>query len=249
MLTLVVGAGLSLSVGGPSRAAATRRTALGAAAATLLAPAAPALAASVTYDFGYRLERALDPDKRGPAEDDETSGASALMDMCNPPAPDAAPPGIPAATAAEAPAAAVIATGTVRVQAGVEASDSPATALYVTVRVVPQNNVGRYVTAGKVPPLAAARFASPTFPYSFSISMDDITPEFSSIPRAEWERQDLIVSARLDTDGVAATRDPADLVGRGLVEKRGSADPPAWAAADVELQGRGLTGRLLTGGK
>ena len=248
MLTLVVTATLSLTVG-PQKAAVSRRAAMGGAAATLLAPGA-ASAASVSYDFGYRLERALDPEKRGPAEDAETSGASALMEMCNPAPPDTAPPpGIPAAAAAEAPPAAVIAAGTVRVQAGVEASDAPATALYVTVRVIPQNNVGRYVTAGKVPPLAAARFASPTFPYSFSISLDDITPEFSSIPRAEWERQDLIVSARLDTDGVAATRDPADLVGRGLLEKRNSADPPARAPVDVELQGRGLTGRLLTGGK
>ena len=100
-----------------------------------------------------------------------------------------------------------------------------------------------------MPPLAAARFPAPTFPFSFSLGLDAITPEFSGIPRAEWEQQDLIVSARLDTDGVAATRDPVDLVGRGLVGKANSVDPAAWTPADVELQGRGLTGRLLTGGK
>ena len=33
---------------------------------TVLTPAA-AHAASATYDFGYRLERSLDPDKRGPS--------------------------------------------------------------------------------------------------------------------------------------------------------------------------------------
>lgn len=139
-----------------------------------------------------------------------------------------------------------LASGSVQIQPGIEWAESEAQALYVTVRLVPQNNVGRYVTGGKVPPLAAARFASPSFPYTFSLSDDDLTPEFSQVPRAEWEGQDLIVSARLDTDGVAATRDPADLVGRGVVLKQGSADPGRWTPAQVELQGRGLTGRILT---
>lgn len=143
----------------------------------------------------------------------------------------------------------VIACGTVSIQPGVEAIDSPAAALYITVRVVPANNVGLYVNAGKVPPLAAARFAAPTFPYSFSLMLDSLTPEFSSVPRAEWEGQDLIVSVRLDTDGVAATRDPGDLVGRGMLLKAGNADQKFWTPAVVELQGRGLTGRLLTGGR
>ena len=31
-----------------------------------------------------------------------------------------------------------------------------------------------------------------------------------------WSREDLIVSARLDLDGVVATKDPTDLVGRGI---------------------------------
>ena len=65
MLTLVVTATLSLTVG-PQKAAVSRRAAMGGAAATLLAPGA-ASAASVSYDFGYRLERALNPEKRGPA--------------------------------------------------------------------------------------------------------------------------------------------------------------------------------------
>eukprot|EP00966_Prymnesium_polylepis_P093662 2167503-Prymnesium_polylepis.1 len=48
------------------------------------------------------------------------------------------------ASAALSDAADVLAKGTVRVQGGVEAAESPTAALYVTVRVVPQNNVGRY---------------------------------------------------------------------------------------------------------
>lgn len=45
-------------------------------------PVDSANAASVSYDFGYRFERAIDPDKRGPASDDEVSDA--LAAMCNP---------------------------------------------------------------------------------------------------------------------------------------------------------------------
>ncbi|KAL1529935.1 hypothetical protein AB1Y20_000863 [Prymnesium parvum] len=155
----------------------------------------------------------------------------------------------PFARSVAAQSSQVLATGTVRLQIDAPQADNPQQALYVTVRLVPQNNVGRYITAGKVPPLAAARFPSPTFPFDFSMSMDSVTPEFAHVPRAEWDSQDLVVSARLDTDGVAATRDPADLVGRGLIRKSGTDDPNMWTPADVELQGRGLTGRLLTGGK
>ena len=42
---------------------------------------------------------------------------------------------------------------------------------------------------------------------------------------------------------------PDDLVGRGLVEKYGKLDSTQWRQAEVALEGRGLTGRLLTGGK
>ena len=57
----------------------------------------------------------------------------------------------------------LVALGTVRIKPGNEAvgATEAGGALYVTVRVIPQNNVGTYVTAGKVPPLATARFASP----------------------------------------------------------------------------------------
>ena len=47
--------------------------------------AAAARAASVSYDFGYRLERSIDPEKRGPASDDAEGGMDLLMAMCNPP--------------------------------------------------------------------------------------------------------------------------------------------------------------------
>ena len=137
-------------------------------------------------------------------------------------------------------------SGTVTVKEGTDVPD--AGALYVTVRLVPANNVGRYVSGGKVPPLATARFSGPIqFPLSITLSTDDLTPEFSGVLASEWESQDLIVSARLDTDGTAATRDPDDLVGRALLVKGGSSDATKWPPLKVELQGRGLTGRILTG--
>lgn len=51
--------------------------------------AKPTHAASVSFDFGYRLERAMDPDKREPATEDEVGGGyDALMAMCNPEPPE-----------------------------------------------------------------------------------------------------------------------------------------------------------------
>ena len=52
-------------------------------------------AASVTYDFGYRMERALDPNKRGPSDEiqeQETGAGLEMLDaMCNPPVPEPTP--------------------------------------------------------------------------------------------------------------------------------------------------------------
>ena len=63
----------------------------------------PANAASVTYDFAYRFERALDPEKRGPATPDvDLGGMSALDAMCNPMPPPQDVSGDELKTAAEA---------------------------------------------------------------------------------------------------------------------------------------------------
>tara|TARA_B110001452_G_scaffold251178_1_gene240014 strand:+ start:440 stop:1093 length:654 start_codon:yes stop_codon:yes gene_type:complete len=143
----------------------------------------------------------------------------------------------------------LIALGTVSIKPGVVPPTQERGALYVTARVIPSNNVGRYVTAGKVPPLATARFASPiAFPFEVRLNAEEhLTPEFAGVPREEWAGQDLTISARWDTDGTAATRDPDDLVGRGLLEKTGKTDASLWRKPAVMLEGRGLTGRILTG--
>ena len=61
-----------------------RRAAAAGLSGWLAAPRA-SRAASVSYDFGYRLNRALDPEFRGPADDNAVSDA--LSAMCNPPPP------------------------------------------------------------------------------------------------------------------------------------------------------------------
>ena len=152
----------------------------------------------------------------------------------------------PLAEAAPPPPPQLIGTGTVRIQAGATPTDSPTAALYVTARLVPSNVAPLYVTAGKVPPLAAARFPAPTFPFDFKLDATNLTPEWAGVAPAEWATQDLVISARLDSDGTAATRDPEDLVGRGELKKNAAQEPGRWSSADVELQGRGLTGRILT---
>ena len=62
-----------------------------------------------------------------------------------------------------------------------------------------------------------------------------------------WEKngKDLIVSARLDTDGVASTRDPEDLVGRGI----SSHSSERTNVVSIELRGRGMFGKSVTARK
>ena len=101
---------------------------------TVLAPAA-AHAASATYDFGYRLERSLDPDKRGPSDDSAVSDI--LASMCNPPMPEAADPapalaltdaaasGIASSTALAAQPAMVATAGSAKVAANPNPNPTP----------------------------------------------------------------------------------------------------------------------------
>ena len=158
-----------------------------------------------------------------------------------------APSGLPA----QAAQGNTVARGSVALPSGLTAvgSDLPGAALYVTAKPI-DTSTGIYAQAGKVPPLAAARYPSPIeWPFSFSLTTNDLTPEFANVDPSAYSGVDLSVTARYDTDGVAATRGPDDLVGRATQSKRGATDPEAWSPAMVELQGRGLTGRLLTGGK
>jgi hypothetical protein len=115
----------------------------------------------------------------------------------------------------------------------------PAAALYITLRPV-----------GRSPPIAARRVplsdlsqTSPLFPLSLTLTPSDALPD--APPLEAWQdAPQLLVSARLDVDGVAATRSPEDLIGRAAAQR--SAAGGAWQGAPVVLVGRGLAGRLAT---
>jgi hypothetical protein len=165
---------------------------------------------------------------------------------------DALVDGLPRSPPPPPPPPPTVAIGTVTLQNGASTavgSDAAGAALYVTAKPA-DTGTGIYAQAGKVPPLAAARFATPLdFPFSFQLTSADLTPEFAGVEQKVWEATDLVVTARFDTDGVAATRGPDDLVGRGTLSKAGTVDQSRWSSCRVELQGRGLAGKLLTGGK
>ena len=140
---------------------------------------------------------------------------------------------------------ALIAEGTVTVAGGAALPSMESAALYVTARPDRPDNVPQAVlagTRGKPPPIATARFAAPLkFPFDFTLGPDSLTEEGRS--GEWWTQDDLIVSARLDTDGVAATRDESDLVGRGVARRGGRAQS---GPVVVELRDRGVGGRMLT---
>ncbi len=144
----------------------------------------------------------------------------------------------------------ILVRGKVTIKSGSEIPiDTSISALYITARPSKPDNVPRAIldgSNGKPPPVLAARFPNPVFPFEFELTELDLTGEGASKSAATsissywWEDQDLILSGRWDMDGTAATRGPTDLVGRGLVGSRRS-------TVDLQMGGRGLTGKLVTG--
>jgi hypothetical protein len=105
------------------------------------------------------------------------------------PAP-AAPTAEPTATPDTRPV-----SGIVRVEAGVEVPTGAT--LFITAR--PSS------AQGKGPPLAAKRVQAPTFPFAFTLGPND-----RMIAAMPWTGP-VDVSARLDLDGNATTREPGTL--------------------------------------
>lgn len=128
-------------------------------------------------------------------------------------------------------------------------------ALYVTARPNAIDDVPRAVlmgTRGKPPPIASARLPS-TLTFPLAIELDDpsdLTPEGATEPARWWADRKLIVSARLDVDGIAATRDPADLVGQAVctpAPREESAEQQRQRApCSLRLVSRGFGGKLIT---
>ena len=85
------------------------------------------------------------------------------------------------ATAASAADDRIYVRGTATVpRPGPDVASSPAAALYVTARPARRDNVPRAIldgSRGKPPPVLAARFAAPVFPFAFALTARDLTPE------------------------------------------------------------------------
>lgn len=104
---------------------------------------------------------------------------------------------------------------------------------------------------GKPPPVLTKRITTPQFPCEFNLSSLDLTQEGAALLLEDgtsfgFEGKDLIISARFDTDGIASTRDPNDLVGRAMFAGKLRLDD---GHQIITLSGRGITGKLVTGKK
>ena len=148
---------------------------------------------------------------------------------------------LPLAVVALAPAAAraddVIVSGTVN---AVDAVVGPDAALYVTMRRggAPQAAFSKFKAVPE-PSLAAVRIPmkGKSFPIDFAIPRSALFADAPALP-AEIKDVALTVSARLDQDGVAATRGPDDLVGSVYTT-------PSSAPAAITLEPRGVVSNFM----
>ena len=149
---------------------------------------------------------------------------------------------LPLAVVALAPGAAraaddVIVSGTVSAADAVVGADA---ALYVTMRRggAPQAAFSKFKAVPE-PSLAAVRIPmkGKTFPVDFSIPRSALFADAPALP-AEIKDVALTVSARLDQDGVAATRGPDDLVGSVYTT-------PSSAPAAIALEPRGVVSKFM----
>lgn len=149
----------------------------------------------------------------------------------------------------------ILLKGTVKLKNGDEMlpEERSSSALYITARPQKVDNIPRAIldgSNGKPPPVLASRIPNPVFPYDFTLSTLDLTPEGAfglDVSRGKYwfEGENMVVSARWDTDGIASTRDPTDLVGRS--QYFASAKDDGETMVTVELVGRGLAGKMVTG--
>ena len=148
---------------------------------------------------------------------------------------------LPLAVVALAPGAAraddVIVSGTVN---AADAVVGPDAALYVTMRRggAPQAAFAKFKAVPE-PSLAAVRIPlkGKTFPIDFAIPRSALFADAPALP-AEIKDVALTVSARLDQDGVAATRGPDDLVGSVYTT-------PSSAPAAITLEPRGVVSNFM----
>lgn len=118
-------------------------------------------------------------------------------------------------------------------------------AIYLTAR----QDVGIWtaqIKNMKPPPILTSRTPSPyTFPLAITLSAaNDVTAEGLEIQQ-QWQsgKAPIVVSARLDADGIAATRNAEDLVGKSIASKN---EVGEWVGCQIELSDRGFGGKMIT---
>jgi translation elongation factor EF-Ts len=85
----------------------------------------------------------------------------------------------------------------------------------------------------------------------------DVTPEGLVYPQGWSNNKKIVITVRLDTDGVAATRDSTDLIGKSIAEPIASSSSSSsssssdvekgkWSPVEVELTDRGIGGKFVT---
>ena len=155
--------------------------------------------------------------------------------------------------------------GVVTLKPGAELTSSASAALYVTAKPETTINAPKAIAdmfAGRPPPVLTARYSistgSDAFPFNFQFTESDVTAEGSyedpndkkTTNKYWWTNDNLVISARFDSDGVAATRDPDDLVGRTFSLIEGNKDDDRLYRYDkdveIKLQGRGIGGKFIT---
>lgn len=132
---------------------------------------------------------------------------------------------------------------TIKNSATIPSGSDPA--IYLTAR----EDVGIWtaqIKNVKPPPILTSRTAGPfSFPVEIVLSGEnDMTPEGALIAK-QWQsgKKPIVVSARLDADGVAATRNAEDLVGKSIATRD---DGGVWKGCLIELTDRGVGGKFIT---
>jgi hypothetical protein len=133
----------------------------------------------------------------------------------------------------------------VTIKSSATVPSGPDPAIYLTAR----EDVGIWtaqIKNVKPPPILTSRTAGPfSLPVEIILSGEnDITPEGQLIAK-QWQsgKRPIVVSARLDADGVAATRNAEDLVGKSIATKD---DGGVWKGCEIELTDRGVGGKFIT---
>ncbi len=138
-------------------------------------------------------------------------------------------------------------TGTITLGDGVQAPESLSRALYITAKP-DLGFINSQLLLRKFPAVMSQRVPGDkvTFPYTYTLNEKEDATEDVNLQREKWVALPMVISVRYDTDGVAATRDETDLVGKGDSSRT---PEDSWKQADVVLSDRGVGGKLVTGRK